>query len=668
MTASQIIASQIIWAPLLGWPLLAALGAVCALAVLAALAARARGALLRGLGFALLAGILAGPHWVRQTRRPLPDIAVVVVDRSQSMEIGNRTSLADAALAALRAQAAAMPGLQLRVVTAPPAASGGTALFQALTQGLADVPAAQLAGVIAITDGEAADAPPGLAAFAPFTALLTARGEQTDRELRLLAAPAYGLVGKTAPVQLEVFDHGAADDGAMVALTITEDGAAVWSGEVAVGQKLTVDVPVRHAGAAVVAAAVSALPGEVSAINNQAAFTLNGIARKLEVLLISGNPNPSERSWRLLLKSDPAVELVHFTILRTPDETLDAPPEAVALVPFPVEQLFNTDIGKFDLIILDQFNTAGLLPPQYLANIARHVQGGGALLVQVGPEFSSADSLALTPLNAVLPAMPAAPGNITQEFSPTVTALGARHPVTAPFAGAALAPWERIETVTPQAGDVLMTGGPQAWPLLILAHEGQGRVGMLLSDQFWLWTRGGAHAGPALPLLRRVVHWLLREPALEAESFAAVIEDGRLSVTRQTLGNVYPGDAAATGPNGATQTLALRQTAPGRFAAEMPAAAPGVWKLTEGGLTTYAAQALSNTREYQNLAATAAVLGGLGSIVWLDRDTAPPLPAMIAPRRASEVTGTRDVPLLPPLPAMVIALALLAAAWWRERG
>jgi hypothetical protein len=652
--------------PLLPWPVLAGLGVVCIGVVV--LGSGARGGVLRACGFLVLGGILLGTSVVRETTRPLPDVFAVVVDRSQSMGIAGRAGMADAALADLRTRAGAIPGLELRVLEVPAADGGGTSLFAALRAGLADVPAGQLAGVAAITDGEVSDAPGSLPFAAPFTALLAGKGEETDRELRLLSAPEYGLAGKTVSVGLEVLDHGVADAGALVPVSVTEDGATVFSGVAQVGAPLTVDIPVRHAGAAVVAAAVAPLAGEVSAVNDQVAFTLNGVARKLEVVLISGYPNQSERSWRLLLKSDPGVELVHFTILRTPDETLDAPPEAVALVPFPVQQLFETDISKFDLIILDQFDSAGLLPPQYLGNIANYVRGGGALLVQVGPEFSSADSLALTPLSPVLPAIPSPPGTLTQNFAPEVTGLGARDPVTSPFVGAALAPWERLETAAPTGGDVLMTATADQWPLLILANEGSGRVGMLLSDQFWLWTRGGARDGPALPLLRRVVHWLLREPALEAEALNAGISDGALHIRRQTLDAANPGAATVTAPDGAVRRVGLSPGAPGVYGADLAASMPGVWKVSEGGMTTYAALGDSNAEEYQDFAATASVLRPLGGVVWLGRTPHPDLAAMLRRRGAVAVTGTRDVPLLPPVPAMILAVGLLAAAWWRERG
>ncbi len=659
---------MIILLPLIGWPALIALGLLSVAAAAAGIFLRARGAVLRFAGLALLVALLAGPHWQVRTTRPLPDVVLLAVDKSQSMSIAGRAPMAAAALQNLQAQSLHLPGLALREVDVMPADDGGTGLFAQLAPALGQVPGGELAGVIALTDGQISDVPAHLPFAAPMTALLTGKGEEADRELRLVSAPQYGLVGKKITLQLEVFDHGQADTGAAAAVTVAEDGGIVWQGDALVGHILSVDVPVSHGGAAVVTASVAPLRGEVSPVNDQVAFCLNGITKKLEVLLISGNPNQSERSWRLLLKADPAVELVHFTILRLPEELLDAPPADVALVPFPVEQLFNTDIDKFDLIILDEFNSAGLLPPQYLQNMADYVTGGGALLVQTGPEFETPDSLANTALGAVLPATPVAPGTITQDYAPVVTDLGMRHPVTAPFAGQTLAPWARLEGSATNAGDVLMTGGADSWPLLVLAGEKRGRVAMLLSDQFWLWTRGGAHDGPALPLLRRVVHWLLREPALEAEFLSAGIANGGLTVTRQTLSGQTPAPAMVTGPDGASVTVALRRSAPGIYAGTAQVTGPGVWRVTQGGLTAYAVNPLVNAEEYQNLAASGVPFGNLARTVWLGTGRVPDLGSMIARRHAVQVTGTRDEPLVPPLPAMVLVLVLLAGAWWRERG
>jgi len=657
-----VITSQIVLAPILPTPWLALLAVIALAATIPALLRRARGAALRGLAFLFLLGILVGPHWLAETRRPLPDIALLLLDRSASMQIGNRATLANRAAAALLATAGPV---DLRTVEIPPATDGGTALFAALRSTLAGIAPDQLAGIIAITDGEISD-PPAPPLPAPFTALLTASGEQTDRELRLIDAPAYGLVGQTVTLKLLVLDHGLDDSGSAAPVTVTEDGTVIAQQNALIGQPVSIAVPIRHAGPAIIEAAVAPLPGEVSLINDDTAFTLDGIHKRLNVLLISGSPDPGERTWRLLLKSDPAIQLVHFTILRSPGETIDADPEDLALVPFPVHQLFETDIDRFDLIILDRFDSAGLLPPDYLGNMAAYVQNGGALLAELGPEFSTADSLAFTSLGAVLPAQPTSPGVLTQPFTPTVTPLGARDPVTAAFSGLTLPPWYRMELATPTSGDILMTGANNA-PLLILGAAGKGRVGMLLSDQFWLWTRGGPHDGPALPLLRRIVHWLLREPDLEAELLSARIAGQTLQIDRQTLSPNNPGEATLIAPNGQSETVALRLTGPGHYAATVPVTQSGVWKVTEAGQTAFAATAINNAEEYQDLAATAKILRPFAQrLVWLGSAPAPPLASLLKPRHASDVTGTSDIPLLPPLPTVLLALALIAAAWWRE--
>ncbi len=655
--------APIVFNPDFGWPWLAVLASFAVLAIMPALLRRAPGSLIRGLGFMLLLAILAGPNRVAETRRPLPDIALLLVDHSQSMGLGNRTALAAAAASALRAGTGAV---QVQTIEIAAATDGGTALFAALHAAMATIPPGQLAGIVAITDGEIADAPATLPPDPPFTTLLTAKAEETDRELRLIGSPGYGLVGQSVKLQLEVLDHGADDPGTAVPITITEDGTKLLRRTIAVGTPIAIDLPVRHAGPNIVQAAAAPLPGEASTVNDQAVFTINGIQRRLNVLLISGSPDLGERSWRLLLKSDPATQLVHFTILRNPGETIDADPADLALVPFPVHELFVTDIDKFDLIILDRFNSTGLLPDEDLADIASYVQSGGALLAELGPEFSGPQSLAYSPLGPVLPAQPADPGTITAAFAPTVTALGARHPVTAPFAAAPLADWFRMQAATPSFGDVLMTGANNA-PLLILGTAAKGRVGMLLSDQFWLWTRGGRFAGPAMPLLGRIVHWLLREPGLDPESLAVQLQDGQFLIRRQTLGPDNPGAIAATAPDGTTTRIALHRTAPGLYTATATATQHGVWQFAQGDLTAYAANPLQNVAEYADLAATAAILGPLSrNVVWLGQTPAPPLSQLIRPRHASAVTGSSDIPLLPPFPTVLLALALLALAWWRE--
>ena len=193
----------------------------------------------------------------------------------------------------------------------------------------------------------------------------------------------------------------------------------------------TFDVPITREGPWVVEIAADPLPGEVSLLNNRAVVEINGVRDHLRVLLISGEPNPGERTWRRLLKADPSVDLVHFTILRPPEKDDLTPLNELSLIAFPVRELFQQKINQFDLIILDRFQNTGLLPQPYLDNIAQYVRNGGALLLAVGPEFSGETSLYDTPLGEVLPAGPAPEDAVVDgKFQPVVTALGERDPVT----------------------------------------------------------------------------------------------------------------------------------------------------------------------------------------------------------------------------------------------
>ncbi|MBN9987698.1 hypothetical protein HU757_34540, partial [Rhizobium laguerreae] len=133
---------------------------------------------------------------------------------------------------------------------------------------------------------------------------------------------------------------------------------------------------------------------------------LDGIRENLRVLLVSGEPHAGERAWRNLLKSDAAVDLVHFTILRPQEKQDGTPINELSLIAFPTRELFVDKINEFDLIILDRYQHRGLLPILYYDNIAQYVENGGALLIAAGPEHAGDDSIAATPLSAVLPAAP----------------------------------------------------------------------------------------------------------------------------------------------------------------------------------------------------------------------------------------------------------------------
>ena len=681
--------------PAVPWWALAILAALCVLAVAPALLRRARGSLFRLVAFAILLAWLSGPRLIRETRDTLPDVALLVLDRTDSMGIGQRAGVVDAARTQLLAQAAKLGDLEIRTVDVPEAGHDGTALFAAVNRALADIPRTRLAGIVALTDGQVHDRPdPALPA--PLQVLIPAAGEETDRRLRIIEAPSFGIVGRSVTLRVAVDDLGVAHPGGAARLVVRRDGEPAETIAAPINQETPIEVPITRAGPVVVEMQAEALPGEVSPINNRAVVTINGVRDRLRVLLVSGEPHLGERTWRRLLKADPAVDLVHFTILRPPERDDLTPLNELALIAFPVRELFQVKIRDFDLIILDRFQNRGILPPVYMRNIADYVRAGGGLLLSAGPEFAGATSLAPTAIGGVLPAKP---GDVVDgAFRPRVTALGARHPVTENLPGSrpgdAPPDWGSwYRHIAPEAGSIdagaqSLLATPDGAPLLMLDRVDQGRVALLLSDQIWLWSRGHQGGGPQAELLRRIAHWLMKEPALDEEALRASIDAGHLHIERRTVQEGPAPRVTVTAPSGAAAVVALNPSAPGRATADVAAAEPGVYQVGDGTRTAFAAATVANPAEFADLRATGSVLQPVvrasgGSVHFIGatpseirlpelRRTEPGREASgrdwigLPRRRDHVVTGLEAIPLLPPWAALPLLLALVVVAWRRE--
>jgi hypothetical protein len=686
------------FAPVLPLWLIGALAVVALLALVPAFLRRARGAPLRALVFGLLLLALANPRLVEETRETRPDIALLVVDRSASTGIGTRAAQVEAARLGLEERIGRLADLELRTVEVPEGGNQGTRLFTATERALADIPRARLAGVIALTDGQVHDVPAQSSIEAPFHAVLPGLPGETDRRLRVVEAPGFGIVGQSVELRVVVEDLGVADATGAARLSIRRDGAQPRVESVPVGREQRIAIPIERGGPTVVELAAEARPGEVSELNNRAVVTITGVRDRLRVLLVSGEPHAGERTWRRLLKADPGVDLVHFTILRPPEKDDLTPLNELALIAFPVRELFQVKLREFDLVVFDRFANRGILPPTYLRNIADYVRDGGALLMSVGPEFAGPSSLAATPLGSVLPARPAAGAAAEGAFRPRVTALGARHPVTEGLTGAnpdaageaAWGRWYRSMPADQSAGATVMEAAGGA-PLMLLDRVGEGRVALLLSDHIWLWSRGHDGGGPQAELLRRAAHWLMREPELEEEDLTATIEAGQLTVQRRSLEDGPPPDLAITAPDGTRLQRPLEDQGGGRATARLPAEQPGVWQVSDGRRSAFAAAAAANPPEIADLRADPGPLAPIlaatgGAARWLGDAPEPALPELrrvaigrdarggdarngwIGLRRNNDhtVTGIAAMPLLPPWLALPLVLGLAVLGWRRE--
>ncbi len=678
----------VIFDPLLPWPFLWALIGVAALLLIAALWRGLAGWWLRGLTAAVLLTALANPALQEEDREPLTDIVIAVVDDSASQSLGDRADQTASALASVQAEIAAIENTELRVVrVADGVDDAGTLAMTALAEALAEEPRARVAGAIIITDGQVHDLDLAPNMPAPLHVLLTGREVDWDRRLIIKNAPAFAIIGEEVLLTLRIEDQGnvPANLTGEVDVTIAVDGDPPQTYLVPTGVDLDLPVTLQHGGMNVLQFSVGLAEGELTDRNNAAVVQINGVRDRLRVLLVSGEPHAGERVWRNLLKSDPSVDLVHFTILRPPEKQDGVPVDELSLIAFPTRELFVEKINEFDLIIFDRYRIRGILPLSYLENVRDYVRGGGTVLVAAGPELGAVDSLWRSPLAEVLP-VDVTSRVIDGGFKPALTDLGRRHPVTEGLE--ALAPeggwgrWFRTIEVTPRSGQVVMSG-PGERPLLVLDRVDAGRVAVLASDQAWLWGRGYEGGGPQLELLRRLAHWMLKEPDLEEEALTATAKGDVLTITRRSIEEDPPGDLTITAPDGTEAVVAIPQTSPGRFQTEWKAPMMGLFRLVQGDLTRVVAVGPSAPREFEETIADAEglapmVAGSRGGILRLE-DGTPDIRTVrdgrqaagrgwigIVPRGAYVTQDIRVAALLPGWLYLVLAVALALAAWLIE--
>jgi hypothetical protein len=667
--------------------------AVAAIVVIAGLLllGRARGAAVRVTALVLIVLALANPSFTREDREPLSSVAAVVVDKSPSQNFGERTRETAQAQEALVDSLKKIKGLEVRVVEAGQAdgETDGTRLFGALSSALSDVPVDRVAGAFMITDGRVHDIPANATALgfqAPVHALITGRKDERDRRIAISAAPRFGIVGQTQTITYRLDDQGVSGDRAKV--VVRRDGEVINERTVLSGQTVNIEIDIKHAGPNIVEIEASPLDNELTLVNNRAVVAIDGVRDKLRVLLVSGEPHSGERTWRNLLKSDASVDLVHFTILRPPEKQDGTPINELSLIAFPTRELFQQHINEFQLIIFDRYARQGVLPIAYFDNIARYVRAGGAVLVSAGPDYASTTSIWRTPLDSVLPAEPV--GVTEKPFYAHLSDAGKRHPVTRGLEGSASEPphWSRffrtVETRNATSPPVMT--GADGKPLLLLSRFGEGRVALLLSDHIWLWARGFEGGGPHLDLLRRMSHWLMKQPDLDEEALRLQIQGKDLVVLRQTMADsVTP--VTVTSPSGTTRELTLSASEPGTWRTTIPASELGLWQATDGTLKALINVGPTNPKEFSEVTSTTEMLKPLaqatggdarrvvdGSSIELPRIV--PVRASgvfrgdgwlgVKMRDASVVKGVGVLPLFAGLIGLLLLLGAFAATWLRE--
>lgn len=679
----------------MGW--IIALGIVMFMAALAAGLGKLRSYFLRLLAGLFLILALLNPQTVIEERTPLQDVVLVIKDESESMNVGGRKDASDATYQALMAQLKADPSIDATTSFIRPD-SDGTRLTSSLIDGLGNLPAARLAGVIAITDGQVHDLPENpenlLPEGVPFHSLIIGNETARDRRISAIVAPKFGLVGEQAEFELRVDDPGFEGERANIEIKLNGETKARFPATI--GNRISIPIEIERRGPNTVELTVRAAEGELTLNNNVFVAEISGIRDRMRVLLVTGEPHNGGRSWRNLLKSDPAVELVQFTILTNPRvKNTNARQSELSLIAFPTRQLFEEKLDEFDLIIFDHFRrrfapsrsgrSRPILSPVYLQNVARYVESGGALLVATGPAFAEQESIYRSPLAAVLPTRPT--GETTNEaFKPELNEKGRRHPITSSFSGQIeqnWGKWFRIIDNKPISGNVLMEG-PDAAPLLVIDKIGEGRVAMLMSDQAWLWSKGFDGGGPYSEMFRRTAHWLMGEPDLDAEKLSATTENGVLAIERRTLEDRSQ-TVLVEKPDGSKETVRLSKTANGVYRGSVKSAGQGAYRLSSGEVSTISAIGALNPKEYTKLLPTTDILqpladgtgGGLfpqgltGAVSEIRRVKAGKPAASenwmgLIAHEDYAVTASQRSPLAPGWLFFILALLAMGGAWLRE--
>lgn len=652
----------------------------------------------RAAFFIVLVFVLLNPIILNEIRQQLPDKLVVVLDESASQKIAGRDKVADAALDYIKTTLAKDSNVEPIIIRsgAGPEGSESTDLFNVLRNNMASIPLSQVAGTVFITDGEVHDVPKDLGALArlaPFHTVLTGKKDEFDRKITVVSSPKYGVLNEKVTIRIRLDEFGRTRSTPST-VTIKQDGKTASVASLTPGQEQDFTFAIAHPGQNILEFIIPPEEGEMSAANNNSAVIINGIRDRLRVLLVSGSPHMGERVWRNLLKSDPAIDLVHFTILRSMFNSNPAPESQLSLIPFPMDELFLKKIDGFDLIIFDRYqNDGGVMPPFYFTNIANYIRKGGALLIALNTgdqRVQHADGGFInSEIDYSLPVQQLGPDTLRLPFRPALTTLGGMHPVTADlmrlFREKAWGPWYAQADAAPRGGQVLMTGIDKK-PLLVLDKVGTGRVAALTSDNFWLWSKSGDLSGPYVDLLRNVSHWLMKEPELEDDYIKAEARGNSITVSERDLTPEAKSVLMKT-PSGVEKLIPMSEREPGWIKATVRGDETGIYSFDNGLKKAFVVVGTARNEEFSDVHTTEDKLKPVveqtqGAMIWYQenqrfkmRDVTPTSHVMgsddwlgLKRNGAYTIDNVESISLLPNFLSLLIILLGAVWMWWRESG
>ncbi|HZH03364.1 MAG TPA: vWA domain-containing protein, partial [Myxococcaceae bacterium] len=232
----------------------------------------------------------------------------------------------------------------------------------------------------------------------PVSTVLVGQDAVRDVALGQVKVDDFAFVRSSITVEIEVQARGY--KGRQAAVVLGREGQVVSTQTVTFKseddlQTVTFSFTPDQTGRFAYTVNVPLLEEEAVAENNARSFSLKVIRDRIRVLLVVGRPSWDERFLRGRLKQDANVDLVSFYILRTlsDDPNVRNPDRELSLIPFPMEEIFDTKLHTFDVVVFQNF---GYTDPQlsierYEKNLERYVFNGGALVV-IGGDHAFGES------------------------------------------------------------------------------------------------------------------------------------------------------------------------------------------------------------------------------------------------------------------------------------
>jgi len=548
--------------------------------------------------------------------------------------------------------------------------------------------------------------------FPVFAVAIGGDDEHRDIGIKKVDAPEYGFVRNAVEISVHLAARGFG--GTLVPVTISENGRTVTTGDLQIDSpdgEWTMDLVFTpdHVGDFLYKVSIPQYDGEEVHENNSRVFSLKVLRDKIRLLHVVGKPSWDSRYLREALKKDPTIELISFYILREPHDSPMAPTEELSLIPFPTDELFDTKIRTFDLLIMQNFSWTPYLRRSYLRSIHDFVlEFGGGFAMVGGPEAFYGGHFEGTPIEEILPLEPVRPGRYFQrgEYHPQLTEAGSRHPITAlepdPQENRKL--WDSFPSL--EGYNIVGPGRPEAtvlmehpfenadgarMPLLAIWSPGRGRTMALATDTSWRWAFMRAVEGRTseayMKFWRAAVRWLVGDPEgkrVRARTDKLTYAPGEpVHLKVKVLDRSYAPamdakvKAVVTGENSSFPVENFQPQAE-EFAAGMEAPPPGGWQVEVSAFdpsgnqlgaddTIFVVERLKKefSSPWPNPNLMEEIALATGGEKW-SADASPDPDALPRPK-VWRVAGRKDTPLWDNWLMGGLLLALLAGEWYLRR-